>query len=247
MNIDNLLKQIRIVLVDTRHPGNIGGAARAMKNMGLTDLYLVQPKHFPDPKASARAAGAIDVLEAATVVDTLPDAIDDCSLVIGSSARQRRIPWPLLTARDCATQVRQALNNNRVAIVFGREDRGLTNEELHTCHLHVHIPSNEQYGALNLAMAVQVICYELRIACLAEPQGNDTMKGWDMPLATAEELQRYFTHLEETLTAIGFLNPVAPKQLMTRLRRLYLRAQLDSMEVSLLRGILSATQGTNMK
>ncbi len=238
----SLLENVRIVLVHTTHPGNIGGVARAMKNMGLSRLYLVKPKHFPDEQAVWRAASALDVLDNAVVVETLDEAIADCSLVVGTSARGRRIPWPLLNPRDCAEQILPALANNEVACVFGREDRGLTNEELQRCNLHVHIPTNEDYSSLNLAMAVQVIAYELRMACLANEISHDEMEGWDAALATADDLERYFVHLEQTLIDMGFLKPKAPKQLMSRLRRLYSRKRMDELEVSMLRGILTATQ-----
>lgn len=236
------LENIRIVLVHTSHPGNIGGVARAMKNMGIGKLYLVKPKSFPDDQAVWRAASALDVLESAVVVDTLEEAVADCGLVVGTSARGRRIPWPLVNPRDCAEQVSPQLANNQVAFVFGREDRGLTNEELQHCNLHVHIPTNEEYSSLNLAMAVQVICYEMRMAALAGNINHDEMADWDAELATGADLERYFVHLEETLIKMGFLNPEAPKQLMSRLRRLYSRKRMDELEVNMLRGVLTATQ-----
>lgn len=236
------LENIRIVLVHTTHPGNIGAVARAMKNMGIAKLYLVKPKLFPNERATWRAASAVDVLDSAVVVETLDEAIADCGLVVGTSARGRRIPWPLVNPRDCAGQLAPQLHNNQVAFVFGREDRGLTNEELQRCNLHVHIPSSEEYSSLNLAMAVQIICYEMRMAQLAPTLDHDDMAEWDAELATADDLERYFVHLEETLVDMGFLKPEAPKQLMSRLRRLYSRKRMDELEVSMLRGILTATQ-----
>lgn len=236
------LEKIRIVLVHTSHPGNIGGVARAMKNMGISKLYLVRPKSFPDDQAVWRAASAGDILDNAVVVDTLEEAVADCGLVVGTSARGRRIPWPLVNPRDCAERVCPQLDNNQLAFVFGREDRGLTNEELQRCNLHVHIPTNEEYSSLNLAMAVQVICYEMRMTVLANTFSHDEMADWDAELATAADLERYFAHLEETLIDMEFLNPAAPKQLMSRLRRLYSRKRMDDLEVSMLRGILSASQ-----
>jgi tRNA (cytidine32/uridine32-2'-O)-methyltransferase len=236
------LENIRIVLVHTTHPGNIGGVARAMKNMGIGRLYLVKPKTFPDDQAVWRAASAGDVLDNAVVVETLEEAVADCGFVVGTSARGRRIPWPLVNPRDCAQQVSPRLIKNQVAFVFGREDRGLTNEELQRCNLHVHIPTNEEYSSLNLAMAVQVICYEMRMAALEGHINHDEMAEWDAQLATADDLERYFVHLEATLTDMGFLKPEAPKQLMSRLRRLYSRKRMDDLEVSMLRGILTSTQ-----
>lgn len=238
MSLDN----IRIVLVNTSHPGNIGGVARAMKNMGISDLALVEPRKYPHDEATWRAASATDILDSAKVFDTLEAAIADCGLVIGTSARGRTIPWPLLDPRHCAQRAYAEAGQVKVAVVFGREDRGLTNEELQQCNLHVNIPANEEYSSLNLAMAVQVLCYELRMAHLDGGLSDNPLAEWDMPPATADALARYFVHLEETLSEMGFLNPKAPKQLMTRLRRLYTRARPDEMEVNILRGILTSTQ-----
>jgi tRNA (cytidine32/uridine32-2'-O)-methyltransferase len=237
------LGNIRIVLVNTSHPGNIGAVARAMKNMCLSQLYLVEPKKYPHDEATWRAASAGDVLDSAIVCETLADAIADCQLVIGTSARERTVPWPLLDPRHCMERAyKEAEANHKVAVVFGREDRGLTNEELHRCNLHVHIPANPDYSSLNIAMAVQVLSYELRMAQLSEELSSNDMADWDVPVAGADELERYLIHLEETLRDINFLRPEAPKKLMTRLRRLYQRTRLDEMEVNILRGILTSTQ-----
>lgn len=234
---------IRIVLVNTTHPGNIGGAARAMKNMGLSRLYLVAPKEYPSDKAVWRSAGATDVLDNAVVVETLDEAIGGCSLVVGTSARERRIPWPLLDPRECGENVWVEAGQHDVAIVFGREDRGLTNEELHKCNYHVHIPANEEYSSLNLATAVQVICYEVRMAFLKETEGKTLPNHtWDMPPADSGALENYYEHLEETLAGLGFLDPQNPKQTMTRLRRMYNRVRMDQMELNILRGVLTAMQ-----
>lgn len=234
---------IRIVLVNTTHPGNIGGAARAMKNMGLSRLYLVAPKEFPSDKATWRSAGATDVLDDAIVVDTLDEAIQGCSLVVGTSARERRIPWPLLDPRECGESVWSEATQHEVALVFGREDRGLTNEELHKCNYHVHIPANEEYSSLNLATAVQVICYEIRMSYLKATAGNTLPQHvWDMPPADAQALDNYYQQLEKSLVDVGFLDPENPKQTMTRLRRLYNRVRLDQMELNILRGVLTAIQ-----
>lgn len=248
-----MLSSIRIVLVNTSHPGNIGGVARAMKNMAVSQLVLVEPKEFPSAKAVARAAGATDVLEQAQVVDTLEQALVGCQLVVGASARGRHIPWPIVDPRQMAEQVvtvQQAAKAElpQVALVFGREDRGLTNDELHRCHRHVHIPSNPDFSSLNLAAAVQVLCYELRMASLAEESKTAAVDveywgtAWDIESASAEELERLFVHMEQTLTEIDFLDPENPRQLMTRLRRLYMRSHPDRVEVGVLRGILTATQ-----
>jgi tRNA (cytidine32/uridine32-2'-O)-methyltransferase len=238
---DKRFENIRVVLVNTTHPGNIGGAARAMKNMGLSQLYLVDPKDYPADKAVWRASNAQDVLERAVVVDTLDEAIADCGLVVGTSARERRIPWPLVTPRECGERAWAEATHHPVAIVFGREDRGLTNEELQKCNYHVHIPSNPEYSSLNLATAVQVLCYEMRMAYLTEKDGQlPTFDDWDQPPADSKAIELYFEHLEGTLHELGFITPDNPRQTMTRLRRLYNRIRLDEMELSIMRGMLTS-------
>ncbi len=238
MNPDN----IDIVLVHTTHSGNIGGVARAMKNMGLHRLTLVSPLEFPASEATWRAASAADVMENARIVDALEEAIADCQFVVGTSARERRIPWPVQDARRCAERIASHSSNERVAVLFGREDRGLLNEELQHCHLHCHIPTHESYASLNLAMAVQIVAYELRMAQLGEATNLAEDAHWDTPFATTEDMDRFYEHLESTLVDIEFLKPEAPRQLMRRLRRLYNRVRLDEMELNILRGILSETQ-----
>lgn len=237
----NPLSNIRIVLVNTTHPGNIGAVARAMKNMGLEHLWLVAPAQFPDREASDRAANARDLLNRAVVVESFDEAIAGCAMVVGSSARERRISWPLADARGGCEEAIRVASRQPVAIVFGREDRGLTNEELQKCQLHITIPANPDYSALNLSMAVQVIAYELRQAALGG-SAIDAMVDWDMPLADAADIERLFQHLEQALAEMGFLKAQAPKQLMTRLRRLFQRTRLDQMEVNILRGILTSAQ-----
>ncbi len=235
--------RIEIVLVNTSHPGNIGGVARAMKNMGLQRLCLVAPKQFPAPEADWRAASAVDLLQRARVVDTLDEAVAESQFVVGTSARDRRIPWPVLDPRRCAQHVGEHTQaGEQVSILFGREDRGLTNDELKRCNLHLHIPSAPEYGSLNLAMAVQIVCYELRMLVVGDSLPAAPDAHWDTPFATAENMERFYAHLEETLEQIGFLNPAAPRQLMSRLRRLYSRVRLDEMELNILRGILTSTQ-----
>ena len=235
--------RVRIVMVNTSHPGNIGAAARAMKNMGLSELYLVEPKEFPAEKAVWRAAGALDVLGQAKVVATLDEAIADCGLVVGTSARERRIPWPLLTPRECGDRCCFESREHTVAILFGREDRGLTNEELHRCHFHVHIPANPDYSALNIAAAIQVVCYEIRMSFLTEEAGAPPhFDDWDMPPAEHKSVEHYFEHLQKTLETLGFLSEDNPRQTMTRLRRLYGRVRLDQMELNILRGILTSME-----
>ena len=202
-----MLENIKIVLIQTFHPGNIGATARAMKNMGLKQLCLVQPKAFPHERAGWRAASAGDLLDNAVVTETLEEAIADCGLVVGTSARGRRIPWPLVNPRVCAERVYPELAEHPVALVFGREDRGLTNDELQMCNLHVNIPASEDYTSLNLGMAVQVITYELRMAQLSGALTDNDMKEWDTKLARSEDVERLFVHMEETLTEMEFLKP----------------------------------------
>lgn len=233
-----MLTNIRIVLINTSHPGNIGSTARAMKTMGLSDLYLVSPALFPHKKAQEMASNAAEIVEKAVVVNTLEEAIKDCQLVVGASARTRKIPWPVLSARELGEKIGQESTQAKIAILFGNEQSGLTNEELHQCHYHVHIPSNPEYNSLNIAAAVQVIAYECRVACLKE----NVSSSWDYELANAEAMEGLYQHLEKVMIEIDFLNPQAPRQLMTRLRRLFNRARLDVMEMNILRGILGAVE-----
>lgn len=248
-----MLDHIRIVLVNTTHPGNIGATARAMKNMGLSDLCLVDPKKFPDEVAVARSSGATDILDNAQIVASIEEAVADCHFVVGTSARGRHIPWPVIDPKEMAGIAMALEKGNqenpdqppkRMAILFGREDRGLTNEELHACHHHVHIPSVPGFSSLNVASAVQVICYELRMADL--DRGEEAPQWgteWDIDIATHEDLERLFAHFEKTLVDIDFLDPENPRQLMTRLRRLYLRSVPDKVEVNILRGMLKMIDG----
>ena len=230
---------VRIVLVGTTHPGNIGACARAMKNMGIRDLALVNPRHFPHEEATARASGAGDVLDNARVFDTLEEAIGDCIYVAGASARSRTINWPMLEPRECAARLVQESRKGTVAAVFGPEKSGLSNADLDHCDTLLTIPTDPEFSSLNLAMAVQVISYELRLAGRddAAPEYEP-----DAPLATSEELEYFYTHLEQVLTDIRFLNPDNPRTLMRRLRRLFIRARPDKNEVSILRGILTAVE-----
>lgn len=234
------MNHIRIVLVNTSHPGNIGATARAMKNMGLARLYLVSPKIFPSEEADSRASGATDILENAIVVETLEEAIADCQLVIGTSARERHIPWPLIDPKQAAEQ--GMASSLETAFVFGREDRGLTNEELQRCHYHVNIPAVESFSSLNLGAAVQVIAYELRMRKLENEKKGIVPVKWDVPAATSQQMDHLLVHLESVLEQIEFLDPKAPRQVMTRFRRLYQRAGLDQQEMGMLRGMLKSTE-----
>ena len=231
---------IHIVMVCTTHPGNIGGVARAMKNMGLSRLSLVAPEApFPHAKARARASGAVNVLENTQVFDTLEEAIEGCSLVIGASARMRTLPWPVVDPRECASRVVNIEKGAEVAIVLGRENSGLTNEELELCQLLVTIPTNPDFSSLNIAAAAQVLCYEIRLAANLDKVPEDEP---DSPLATSEEREGMFSHFEEALTELEFLKPDNPGQLMRRLRRLFTRTGVERLEVNILRGIMTAAQ-----
>lgn len=234
-----MLSNIEIVLVGTTHPGNIGGAARAMKNMDLCHLTLVAPERFPSAEATARASGADDLLETARVCANLDEALADCTMVMATSARLRTIPWPGLEPREAAAQLWRRAQEGRVAVVFGREHSGLSNRELERCGHLIHIPTSEDFSSLNLGAAVQVIAYELK---LASRHGPAAMPQRDSPLASDLDVQGLYGHLQEALTEIGFLNPSAPKQLMRRLKRLFNRVDLEQTEVNLLRGILKAAQ-----
>jgi TrmH family RNA methyltransferase len=212
-----------------------------MKNMGLEDLMLVNPRYFPHEDATARASGAEDVLEAARVIDSLADAIGDCHFVAAASARPRTIDWPTITPRDCAARLQQESEQGVVAAVFGPEKSGLTNEDLDLCHTLMAIPAVPDFSSLNLAMAVQVLCYELRVVALnTEALGRGSGSVREVPLASAAELEHFYLHLEQVLTASGFLDAENPRYLMRRLRRLFLRAEPDRNEINILRGILAS-------
>lgn len=233
------LSNIRIVLCQTSHPGNIGSTARAMKTMGLRDLRLVRPKKFPHADADAMASGATDVLAEARVCETLEEALAGCAFAIGLSARKRELTHELATSRQAAEQAVQLAASQPVALVFGTEMSGLSNDELIRCHQLAMIPANPEYSSLNLAAAVQVMAYELRMAALG---GISTDSANPFPLASHDDVEGFYRHLEETLVRIGFLDPAMPKRLMPRLRRLFTRARLEKEEVNILRGILKSIQ-----
>ena len=234
MSLDN----IRVVLVAPSHPGNIGAAARAMKTMGLRQLALVNPKRYPDPQAEWRAAAATDVLDACRVCASLDEAIAGCHWVAGASARSRRIPWPMEDVSAAAGQLLQQAMAGPVAVLFGREADGLRNEELQRCNIHLRIPASPSYPSLNLAMAVQVVAYELWRQGAAAPV--ETV--WDRPPATVEEVDAMLEQWRRLLVDAEFLDPNNPSQSPTRLRRLAARATLDKTEVQMLRGIATHLQ-----
>jgi tRNA/rRNA methyltransferase len=232
------LQNFRVILCQTSHPGNIGSAARAMKTMGLQHLYLVKPDSFPDAHATALSTGAADLLENAIVTNTLTEALTGCAFAIGMSARKRSLSHELVNVREAAATAMEIAATQTVALVFGTEMSGLTNEELDHCQLLAMIPANPEYSSLNLAAAVQIMCYELRMAALEDGSFSQNAA---IELATIDSVEGFYTHLEETLLHIGYLNPVAPKKLMERMRRIYARIRLEKEEVNLLRGILTLT------
>ncbi len=231
-----MLQNIRIVLVETSHSGNIGSAARAMKTMGLSNLYLVSPKSV-DEQSIALAAGADDVLQNAKIVDTFEQAIEDCSLVIGTSARLRHLQSTLIEPRECAEKA--SVHQGQVAIVFGRERVGLTNEELLKCHYHLNIPANPEYSSLNLAMAVQLVSYEMRMAFLAKGKMENTLSTIENIYPTTQEIEYFFMHTEHVYKSLGFIQN---QGVMQKLRRLYNRSFLEKNELNILHGMLSSIE-----
>lgn len=235
MNVINCLANVRVVLSHTSHPGNIGAAARAMKTMGLEHLYLINPLKFPNHQAEVMAVSAADVLEKAVVCGSLEEALQGTVLVAGLSARVRYISQEVLTPREAMPLLVQQAQLHPVALLFGTEMSGLSNDELIRCQFVVNIPANPDYSSLNLASAVQLVCYELRLAA-----GFDNIAAPEVIPAPAEQLERYFVHLEQTLAEIGFLQTQYSTKLMHKLRRLYARTRLEQEEINILRGILSA-------
>ena len=238
------LDNIKIVLVETSHTGNMGSAARAMKTMGLSNLCLVNPIIKPDSQSISLAAGASDIIKQAQIFSSLEAAVADCSLVIGTSARPRSLQWPNLTPKECGDKIiAEACRHAQVALVFGRERVGLTNDELQKCHFHVSIPANPDYSSLNLAMSVQVLSYEIRMSLLSAQEASIKLDEQDINevyYPKDEDIERFYQHLEQTLLQTGFINPHHPGQIMGRLRRLFTRARIEQQELNILRGILTS-------
>ena len=237
---DNLLNSVKVVLVGTTHPGNIGATARAMKNMGILDLALVEPKEFPSDVATYRSKAAKDILEKASVHTSLEEAISECELVVGTSARGRTVPWPVLNPREAAEEMHKSSLNGKVAIVFGREDRGLTNEELGLCNFHVHIPSDPEYSSLNLSQAVQILAYEIRLSYLQDRHVNKEY--WDVELANNEQTERLINHMDELMQEVNFYDVENPRKLLVRVRRFFKRSKIDVMEANIFRGLFATIQ-----
>ena len=237
----NILKQFRIVLCETSHPGNIGSVARAMKTMGFLDLYLVNPKDFPSRHAEALACGAEDILQNATLVTSLESALKNINHVIGFTARKRELTQPHKNVRDLSKQLITEANNNKIAIIFGNETNGLSNLELQHCQSLGFIDANSKYSSLNLAHAVQIVCHEIRMVSEL-PIKNKILKQIPKKYVSHDLQNGFYRHLEEILDEIGFLKKIQADRLMMRLRLLFNRTQMEKEEVNILRGILSEIQ-----
>ncbi len=243
--VKNLIENIRVVMVETTHPGNIGAAARAMKTMGYNNLYLVKPKIYPNAEATARAAGADDILGRVVVCDSLEEALQGCVTVVASTARPRTISHAVFTPREYAPKLYEMVKKGPVALVYGRESSGLSNEELEYCNVILQIPTNPEFSSLNVASAVQILCYEFIQLLQLEDAGKTDAESDDKEktrLATADEMNYFYDHLEQSMIDVDFLNPEQPRKLMRRLKSLFNRAHLDENEVSILRGFLAAVQ-----
>lgn len=244
MNPEVLLSRIRVVLCRPSHPGNIGAVARAMKTMGMSRLYLVEPKQFPDPEADTRATGAVDILERAVVTATLGEALVGSVYAVALSARQRDLGPAIGQPRDAVADLLVEAEQGEVALVFGNETVGLSNEEILHCQAAVTIPTNPEFSSLNLGSAAQVLCYECRMAAFAgkPPVRSQGVTPFASPAATHDEVEGLIGHLEAVMTATGFFNPLQPGRLLPKLRRLFGRVRLEKDEVNILRGILASTQ-----
>ena len=236
---------IRVVMINTSHPGNIGAAARVMKNMGLTRLYLVQPVHFPNADATAMASGADNLLTQAVVCDSLEQALEGCHLVLGTTARERKIQHEFIDGREAGMLSVAESDQHEVALVFGRERIGLTNDEIGRCHKLINIPTNPEYSSLNVASAIQIVTYEVMMSLRAL---NSKIKTESVvEYASSENMERFYQHLEQTLIDIDFLRTKQSPQLMSKLRHIYNRVRLEQEEVNILRGILTKTRQHNPK
>ncbi|WP_185838509.1 tRNA (cytosine(32)/uridine(32)-2'-O)-methyltransferase TrmJ [Vibrio cholerae] len=236
-----MLERVKVVLVGTTHSGNIGSAARAMKVMGLSQMVLVDPQCQVDAQAIALAAGASEIALNAQIYPTLEAAVADCGLVVGTSARSRTLEWPMLEPRECGEKLISEANQHSVAMVFGRERTGLTNDELQLCHYHVCVPANPEYSSLNLAMAVQLLSYEVRMAYLALQQSSQSSTLQE-EYPRHQELERFYAHLEQVIMQTEFISAQQPGQVMNKLRRMFTRARPEAQEIKILRGILTSVQ-----
>ena len=237
-----LNKQVKIILIETSNSGNIGSTLRAMKTMAFSKLCLVNPKDFPSEQVETLAANAKDLIEDIEVVETLDEALEGLNFVIGTSSRTRKVPWPNEALDQVSSKIISESNNGKnIGIIFGREDRGLTNEELQRCNLHVHIPANEAYPVLNIAMAVQVVCYQLYIDC-HKNKIADKSNYWDVPLAESNHVERLIEHFIQVAAELEVFNKGNPRQIGARIKRMFTRIGLDEMEVNFFRGFLGAVE-----
>lgn len=236
-----MLERVKVVLVGTTHSGNIGSAARAMKVMGLSQMVLVDPQCQVNAQAIALAAGASEIALNAQIYPTLEAAVADCGLVVGTSARSRTLEWPMLEPRECGEKLISEAKQHIVAMVFGRERTGLTNDELQLCHYHVCVPANPEYSSLNLAMAVQLLSYEVRMAYLALQQSSQSSTLQE-EYPRHQELERFYAHLEQVIMQTEFISAQQPGQVMNKLRRMFTRARPEAQEINILRGILTSVQ-----
>lgn len=243
LELEQALGRIRVVLSHTSHPGNIGAAARAMKTMGVSRLTLVNPKCFPHEEAIARSAGADDILHGASMCQTLDEALAGCVFAVAVSARHRNLGPKPSQARDAAPDILNLALGGDVALVFGNETSGLSNDEVQRCQRTVFIPASPEYTSLNLGSAVQLVCYEMRMAAFSgQPPVVTNAVPFASPLATNDDIERFYSHLERVMVTTGFLDPDHPKRLLPKLRRLFGRAELERDEISILRGILDAVE-----
>tara|TARA_B100001113_G_C21061669_1_gene601474 strand:- start:48 stop:785 length:738 start_codon:yes stop_codon:yes gene_type:complete len=238
----SLNKQVKIILIETSNSGNIGSTLRAMKTMSFSKLCLVNPKDFPSEQVETLAANAKDLIEDIEVVETLDEALEGLNFVIGTSSRMRKVPWPNEALDQVSSKIiSEANKGNNIGIMFGREDRGLTNDELQRCNLHVHIPANEEYPVLNIAMAVQVVCYQLYVDSHKNNETNES-NYWDVPLAESNHVERLINHFVEVAAELEVFNKGNPRQIGARIKRMFTRIGLDEMEVNFLRGFLGAVE-----
>ena len=238
----SLNKQVKIILIETSNSGNIGSTLRAMKTMSFSKLCLVNPKDFPSEQVETLADNAKDLIEDIEVVETLDEALEGLNFVIGTSSRMRKVPWPNEALDQVSSKIiSEANKGNNIGIMFGREDRGLTNDELQRCNLHVHIPANEEYPVLNIAMAVQVVCYQLYVDSHKNNETNES-NYWDVPLAESNHVERLINHFVEVAAELEVFNKGNPRQIGARIKRMFTRIGLDEMEVNFLRGFLGAVE-----
>ena len=238
----SLSKQVKIILIETTNSGNIGSALRAMKTMNFSRLCLVRPKDFPSDEVETMAANAKDLIKQIEVVDNLDEALEGMNFIVGTSSRMRKVPWPNETLENVSPRIiSEVENKTNVAILFGREDRGLTNDELQRCNLHLYIPANKDYPVLNLSMAVQVVCYQLYIDGLLH-QDYVQSEYWDVPSAEANHVNRLINHFIEVAEELEVFNKGNPRQIGARIKRMFTRIGLDEMEVNFMRGFLSAVE-----